>query len=100
MIFLLEPNEVTRKLAGQRVQILDYPDGRLAIRHQGLGLPYTIFDQVRQVEQGAVVENKRLDAVLAYIREQQLRYPERQHRPGPRRRGQTTSLFTPLKACA
>jgi transposase len=100
MMFLLEPNEVTRKVAGQRVQVFDYPDGRLAIRHQGLDLPYTIFDQVRQVEQGAVVEHKRLDAVLACIREQQLRHPERQRRPGPRRGGQAPSLFTPSKACA
>jgi hypothetical protein len=100
MMFLLEPNEVTRKAAGQRVQVFDYPDGRLAIRHQGLDLPYTIFDQVRQVEQGAVVEHKRLDAVLACIREQQLRHPERQRRSGPRRRGQTNSLFGPSSACA
>jgi hypothetical protein len=100
MMFLLEPNEVTRKVAGQRVQVFDYPDGRLAIRHQGLDLPYRIFDQVRQVEQGAVVEHKRLDAVLACIREQQLRHPERQRRPGPRRGGQAPSLFTPSKACA
>jgi hypothetical protein len=100
MVFLLEPNEATRKVAGQRVQVFDYPDGRLAIRHQGLDLPYTIFDQVRQVEQGAVVEHKRLDAVLASIREQQLRHPERQRRPGPRRGGQANSLFGPNRACA
>jgi transposase len=100
MVFLLDPNETTRKVAGQRVRIFDYPDGRLAIRHQGLDLPYTIFDQVRQVEQGAVVEHKRLDAVLACIREQQLRHPERQRRSGPRRRGQTDSLFGPHSACA
>ena len=100
MIFLLTPNEATRQAAGQRVQILDHPDGRLAIRHQGLDLPYTIFDQVRQVEQGTVVEHKRLDAVLGYIREQQLQHPERQRRWGPRRRGQANSLFTPVKACA
>jgi transposase len=100
MVFLLEPNEATRKVAGQRVQVFDYPDGRLAIRHQGLDLPYTIFDQVRQVEQGAVVEHQRLDAVLASIREQQLRHPERQRRPGPRRGGQANSLFGPNRACA
>ena len=100
MVFLLTPNEVTRQAAGQRVQILDYPDGRLAIRHQGLDLPYTFLDQVRQVEQGTVVEHKRLDAVLGYIREQQQLHPERQRRWGPRRRGQTNSLFTPVKPCA
>jgi transposase len=100
MVFLLEPNEVTRKVAGQRVQVFDYPDGRLAIRHQGLDLPYGIFDQIRQVEQGTVVTHKRLDAVLAHIRERQLCHPERQRRPGPRRRGQASSLFTPSRACA
>ena len=100
MVFLLEPNEVTRKVAGQRVQVFDYPDGRLAIRHHGLDLPYRIFDQIRQVEQGTVVTHKRLDAVLAHIRDQQLRHPERQRRPGPRRGGQANSLFTPIEACA
>jgi transposase len=100
VVFLLEPNEVTRKVAGQQVRIFDYPDGRLAIRHQGLDLPYRVFDQVRQVEQGTVVEHKRLDAVLASIREEQLRHPERQRRSGPRRRGQASSLFTANEACA
>jgi transposase len=100
VVFLLEPNEVTRKVAGQQVRIFDYPDGRLAIRHQGLDLPYRVFDQVRQVEQGTVVEHKRLDAVLASIREEQLRHPERQRRSGPRRRGQANSLFTANEACA
>jgi transposase len=100
VVFLLEPNEVTRKVAGQQVRIFDYPDGRLAIRHQGLDLPYRVFDQVRQVEQGTVVEHQRLDAVLASIREEQLRHPERQRRSGPRRRGQANSLFTANEACA
>ncbi len=31
-LFILEPNEVTRSLARKRVTVLDYPDGRLAIR--------------------------------------------------------------------
>jgi hypothetical protein len=34
---MLEPNEVTRTLARQRVTIVDYPDGRIAIRHKGRG---------------------------------------------------------------
>jgi hypothetical protein len=100
VVFLLEPTEVTRAVARQPVQIFGYPDGRLAIRHQGLDLPYRVFDQVRHVEQGTVVGHKRLDAVLAHIREPQLRHPERQRRSGPRRRGQANSLFTANKACA
>ena len=65
VLFILEPNEVTRPLARQRVMVFDYPDGRLVIKHKGRELPYRIFDKVRQVDQAAIVENKRLGAVLA-----------------------------------
>jgi len=51
--------------------ILDYPDGRFAIRHNGVDLPYRTFDKRPQVNQAAIVENKRLGPVLAYIAEKQ-----------------------------
>jgi hypothetical protein len=38
-VFLLEPNEITRELRRKRVTVVDYPDGRLAIRYRGLDLP-------------------------------------------------------------
>src|SRR3984957_20596045 len=44
VVFLIEPNEFTRELRRKRVTVLDYPDGRLAIRYRGLDLPYTTFD--------------------------------------------------------
>jgi hypothetical protein len=74
MLILLEPNEVTRPLARQRVTVVNYPDGRFAIRHKGLDLPFRVFDKLRKVEQAAIVENKRLGAVLAHIRERQDAY--------------------------
>src|SRR5271169_6906576 len=40
VVFLLEPNEITRELRRKRVTVVDYPDGRLAIRYRGLDLPY------------------------------------------------------------
>jgi hypothetical protein len=52
VLFLLEPNEITRELRRQRVTVVDYPDGRLAIRSRGLDLPYTTFDKLRQVLAG------------------------------------------------
>src|SRR5205807_768923 len=76
VLFLLEPNEITRELRRQRVTVVDYPDGRLAIRYRGLDLPYTTFDKLRQVSQGAIVENKHLGAALALIREQQRQTPQ------------------------
>src|SRR4029453_16952387 len=39
VLFILEPNEITRSLACKRVMVLDYPDGRFAIRHNGVDLP-------------------------------------------------------------
>src|SRR5512134_3047904 len=60
MLLLLEPNEATRPLARQRVTVVNYPDGRFAIRHKGLDLPFRRFDKLRKVDQAAIVENKRL----------------------------------------
>lgn len=80
--------EITRPLARQRVTVVDYPDGRVAIRHQGRDLPYRTFDKLQKVNQAAIVENKRLGEVLAYIAEQQQLRDEGRSQKAPRRRGQ------------
>jgi hypothetical protein len=47
------------------------------------------FDKIQQVDQGAIVENKRLGAALAFIRERQRhREPLRRSDSAPRRRDQ------------
>jgi len=93
MLFILEPTPVTRPLARQRVTICDYPDGRFAIRHQGLDLPYRLFDKVQQVDQAAIVENKRLGPALAYIAERQKELNMSRSGRAPRRQGQGKSIF-------
>jgi len=93
MLFLLEPNEVTRPLARQRVMVCDYPDGRLAIKHKGRELPYRVFDKRQRVNQAAIVENKRLGAVLAYIAERQKELDMSRSKRAPSRRGQAAGLF-------
>jgi hypothetical protein len=75
-VFLLEPNAITRELRRKRITVVDYPDGRLAIRYRGLDLPYTTFDKLRQVSQATIVENKHLGAVLSHIRERQIERAE------------------------
>jgi hypothetical protein len=87
VIFILEPSEPAKAAIGKYVTVFDYPDGRLAIRHNGLELAYRTFDKVRHVDQGAIADNKHLGAVLAMIRDQQLRR-ELERRSGPRRRDQ------------
>jgi hypothetical protein len=67
------------------VTVFDYPDGRLSIRHNGVELAYRTFDKARQVDQGSLTDSKRLGAVLAVIRDEQLRRGP-QRRSGPRRR--------------
>jgi len=102
MLILLQPTEAARGLARQRVTVVNYPDGRFAIRHNGLDLPFRIFDKLSKVDQAAIVENKRLGTVLAHIRERQDAYEpawNRDHRPATRnnlRRAATGANLTSL----
>jgi hypothetical protein len=57
-IFILEPSEQAKAAIGKRVTVVDYPDGRLSIRYKGVELAYRTFDKLRQVDQGAVDDNK------------------------------------------
>jgi len=89
VMFILEPSEQAKAAIGKRVTVVDYPDGRLAIRYRGVELAYRTFDKIRQVSQAAIVENKQLGAALAFIRDQQLRRkPEHRSDRAPRRRDQ------------
>src|SRR3984893_3111811 len=87
VIFILEPSELAKAAIGKRVTVVDYPDGRLSIRYHDVELAYRTFDKTRQVDQGAIADNKRLGPLLAMIRDEQLRRGP-QHRSGPRRRDQ------------
>jgi hypothetical protein len=93
VIFILEPNDLTRGLAKNRVTVVDHPDGRLAIRHKGVDLPYRTFDRLQQVDQAAIVENKHLGPVLAYIAERQKEMDMTRSKRAPRRRGQKGHMF-------
>jgi hypothetical protein len=92
VMFILDPTEDAQSAIGKRVTVVDYPDGRLAIRYRGADLTYRTFDKIRHVKQAAVVDNKRLGVLLAKIRQsQQLQKPERL--TGPRRRDQAGHMF-------
>jgi hypothetical protein len=92
-LFLLEPTDVTRGLARKRVTVHEFPDGRLAIRHEGVDLPYRTFDKLRRVDQAAVVENKRLGAVLAVVRDRQAETVRKRNRDAPSRSFQPAHMF-------
>jgi hypothetical protein len=92
VLFILEPTGIARSLARKRVTVIDYPDGQLAIRHNGVDLPYRTFDKRPQVNQAAIVESKRLGPVLAYIAEKKELDMSRSAK-APRRRGQKNHMF-------
>lgn len=94
MLFILEPSAITRPLARKKVSVFDYPDGRIEIRHQGLALPYRTFDRISRVDQGVIVENKRLSAALEMCRELQAALPpKRRSSAAPRRTAQADHRF-------
>jgi hypothetical protein len=70
-LIMLEQSEVTVGLAGRYVDLYAFADGRLDVRWQGLSLSYRVFDKDQRVSQAAIVENKRLGEVLAFIKSQQ-----------------------------
>src|SRR5260370_40636136 len=81
-------------VGGKVVDMYDFPDGRVEIRWKGLPLPYSVFDQLQRVSHAAIIENKRLGEVLAWIKQQQDKQPH--HRGdlvGPRRSNQKAGLM-------
>jgi hypothetical protein len=95
VMFILEPNEISRTLPRKRVSVCEYPDGRVEIQHDGVSLPYRLFDKMRQVNQAAVVDNKHLDAALTLAKQLQAITPHHSQRnnDAPPRRSQSTHLF-------
>ncbi|WP_171501778.1 ISNCY family transposase [Acinetobacter cumulans] len=69
-IYMLEPTELNHKLVGLYISFLEYPDGTVAIMHEGRKINYSVFNKLAGLQQNAVVENKRLGSVLAHIQQQ------------------------------
>jgi len=72
---MLEESELTRGLVDQYVDTYAFADGRLEVRWKGIPLPYTAFDKDQRVSHTAIVENNRLSAALAYVKEMQDNLP-------------------------
>jgi hypothetical protein len=95
MMLLLDPTPFARGLAGKKVEVVNYPDGRFAVRHEGAALPFRVFDKIQTVAPGAIVENKRLGAALAFARELQASYPPNRRRGDLRRQRPPNNLEAP-----
>jgi len=80
MMLILDPTPLTRGLVRQKVEVVNYPDGRFAVQFNGATLGFKVFDKIQTVQPGAIVDNKRLSAVLEQVKAQQAAYPARQQR--------------------
>ena len=95
MMLLLDPTPLARGLAGRKVKVVNYPDGRFAVWHEGAALPFRVFDKIQTVAPGAIVENKQLGAALAFARELQALYPPNRRRGDPQRQRPPNNLEAP-----
>ncbi|SDG42292.1 Helix-turn-helix domain-containing protein [Paraburkholderia phenazinium] len=64
VMYLLDDTAENRKLIHRYIDVWEYPDGRIEIRANGRVLPYRQYDRLAEIDQGAVVEHKRLSHVL------------------------------------
>jgi hypothetical protein len=96
VLFILEPVEQAKAAIGKghcgglpRWPAVDPLQEPAPAKAGGIALAYRTFDKIQQVDQGAIVENKRLGAAFTFIREEQLRRePRRRSTKAPRRRDQ------------
>jgi hypothetical protein len=70
-LYLLADTADNRRLIGKYVEIFQYPEGRIEIRVAGQSVPYSRYDKLGAIDQGAIVENKRLGQVLRVAQEVQ-----------------------------
>ena len=95
MMLLLDPTPFARGLVRKQVEVVNYPDGRFAVQFEGTPLPFRVFDKIQTVQPGTIVENKRLGAALALVKEQQAAYAPHQRRHHPARQRPPNNLEAP-----
>jgi hypothetical protein len=95
MMLLLEPTPFVRGLVRKTVEVVNYPDGRFAVQFEGVSLPFRVFDEIQTVQPGTIVENKRLGAALALVKQMQDSYPHHRQRHHPARRRPPNNLEAP-----
>ena len=95
MMLLLEPTPLARGLVRKKVAVVNYPDGRFAVQFNGMALGFKLFDKIQTVQPGAIVDNKRLSAVLEQVQAQQAAYPACQQRGHAARQRPPNNLEAP-----
>jgi hypothetical protein len=85
VLYLLEDSPVTRALIDHYLDVYEYPDGRIEIVANGVALTYRQHDRLSMMDQGAELDNKRLEQVLALSRQVQMERDNRRISGSPSR---------------
>jgi transposase len=92
-LYLLADTAGNRRLIGKYIEVFQFPEGRVEIRVAGESLPYSTYDKLGAVDQGAIVESKRLGHVLQVAQAVQAhRDSRRVNRPSTAHRADGTAI--------
>jgi hypothetical protein len=95
MMLILDPTPLARGLVRKKVVVVNYADGRFAVQFNGMSLAFRVFDKIRTVDPGTIVENKRLGAALALVKQQQAAFAPHQRRKDIARQRPPNNLEAP-----
>jgi len=109
ILFMIEPSEFAQAAIGRRVEVVDFPDGRLEVRYKGRSMPYR---DVRQAaarhRDGRAREQAARRPPHPDPREPALRAAGHAHQQGPKaarsdqayvQRGLREASFVPAASC-
>lgn len=92
-MYLLTDTPSARAVIGKYVEVYEYPTGKVEVRANGTSLPYTLYDRLSEVDQGAIVDNKRLGHVLQVAQIMQAQRDNRRSGSTPARTNQGQPSF-------
>ncbi|WP_310006717.1 hypothetical protein [Caballeronia sp. LZ043] len=97
MLYLLEDTDENRRLIHRYIEVWEYPDGRIEIRTPERALAYREYDRLDEVDQGAVVDNKRLSRALELAQRMQEQRDNRRISGSPSRTNRGIEVRLPEK---
>ena len=98
VLYLLEDTPTSRKCRRRSIEVWEYPDGHIELRSDGQALPYREHDKLGDVDQGAIVEHKRLGQVLQVAQAVQAQRDNRRIATAPSRTHLGAPAHTPQRA--
>jgi transposase len=98
VIYLLDDSPVNRCLAHHYLDVYEYPDGRIELRANGATLTYRQYDRLSDIDQGAIVDNKRLGHVLRIAQQVQRERDNRRISGSPSRTNQGEPVLPKMRA--